>query len=96
MVGAGYPVVVATRDPDRRESTTLYRDARGLVTTNPAEAVRGEVVHVDAHGETRRTRFFMQRGELPWLPVGEAAFLLWVLLAFVVIWICIGALLVLT
>ena len=34
--------------------------------------------------------------DLPWLPVGEAAFLLWVLAALVLIWACIGITLRLT
>lgn len=53
-------------------------------------------MELDAHGVTRRTRFFLQRDELPWLPVSEAAFLLWVLVAFVLAWVGIGLLLVLT
>jgi hypothetical protein len=79
----------------RRRRTTLYRDADGQVTADPAEAVRGEVVHVDVHGSTRRTRFFLQREDLPWLPVSEPAFLLWVLVALVLAWIAIALLLVL-
>ena len=79
-----------------RGRTTHYRDAEGLVTSDPAEAVSGEVVELDAHGVTRRTRFFLQSHELRWLPVSEAAFLLWVLVAFVLVWIGIGLLLVLT
>ena len=88
---------MARRKTDERTtSTTTYRDARGRVTADPAEAVTGEVVRVDGHGLTRRTRFFMQPGELPWLPVSEAAFLLWVLLVFVLIWMGIGLFLVFT
>ena len=86
---------MARRKTDERTgSTTTYRDARGRVVVDPAEAVSGEVVRVDDHGLTRRTRFFMQPGELSWLPVSEAAFLLWVLLVFVLIWMGIGLFLV--
>ena len=31
------------------------------------------------------------RSELPWLPVSEPAFLLWVLAALVIVWVDIGA-----
>ena len=79
----------------RRPVRTLYRDANGQVTADAAEAVSGEVVHVDVHGATRRTRFFLQREDIPWLPVSEPAFLLWVLLALVLAWVAIGLLLVL-
>jgi hypothetical protein len=75
---------------------TVYRDAEGLVTSDPSAAVSGEIVDVDVHGTTRRTRFFLTREELPWLPVGEAAFLLWVLVAFVLVWIGIGIFLLVT
>jgi hypothetical protein len=79
----------------RRPATTVYRDANGQVTADPAEAVSGEVVRVDVHGSTRRTRFFLQREDVPWLPVSEPAFLLWVLVALVIAWVAIGLLLVL-
>jgi hypothetical protein len=87
---------VARSDVSReRRTTTLYRDADGHLTADPAEAVSGEIVHVDLHGSTRRTRFFLQREDLPWLPVSEPAFLLWVLVALVLAWIAIALLLVL-
>jgi hypothetical protein len=96
MFRVGYAVEVVRREREhRRRRTARYRDAAGLVTSDPAQAVSGEVVDVDVHGTTRRTRFFLQREELPWLPVGEAAFLLWVLVAFVLAWIGIGLVLVL-
>jgi hypothetical protein len=66
-------------------------DARGRPTDDPAEAVGGEVAEIGPHGHpVRRTRFFLTRAELPWLPVGEAAFLLWVLAALVLVWASIG------
>jgi hypothetical protein len=67
----------------------IYFDVRGRATDDPAQAVAGEISEPDAHGR-RRTRFFLDRTELPWLPVGEAAFLLWVLVALVLVWASIG------
>lgn len=71
-----------------------YTDAEGLPTDDPGSAVRGEMVEYDAGGEVRRrTRFFLSEQEIPWLPVGEAAFLLWILVALVLIWAAIGLIL---
>ena len=71
-----------------------YSDAEGLPTDDPGAAVRGEMVEYDAGGEVRRrTRFFLSEQEIPWLPVSEAAFLLWVLVALVLIWAVIGLIL---
>jgi hypothetical protein len=83
---------------DGPRRTRSYLDAEGRATDDPAQAVSGEVAERDAHGRVlRRTRFFLDRSELPWrLPVGEAAFLLWVLTALVLIWACIGIALRLT
>ena len=68
-----------------------YTDADGKPTDDPAAAVRGEIVDYDAHGQPRRrTRFFLDQRELPWLPVSEPAFLVWVLIALMVIWLVIG------
>jgi hypothetical protein len=78
-----------TRPPGR---TVLYRDGEGQPTTDPAAAVSGEVVELDVHGRrARRIRFFLQREQLPWLPVSEPAFLLWVLAALVIVWAGIAA-----
>jgi hypothetical protein len=73
-----------------------YADAAGRATEDPALAASGEIVEYDAHGQLRRTRFFLDRSEIPWLPVSEAAFLLWVLAALFVVWACIGLVLTLT
>jgi hypothetical protein len=74
-----------------------YTDADGTLTDDPAAAVRGEIVEYDAHGQPRRrTRFFLSERELPWLPVSEAAFLLWVLVILMVMWLGIGLALYLT
>jgi hypothetical protein len=64
---------------------------------NPAAAVRVPAVEYDSRGRpVRRTRFFLAERELPWLPVSEPAFLLWVLAVFVVVWLFIGVFLKLT
>ncbi len=68
-----------------------YVDAEGHPTDDPVNAVQGEVLEYDADGRPAgRARFFLDRDELPWLPVSEPAFLLWVLAALVVIWLGIG------
>jgi hypothetical protein len=88
LTGARYTPRMARRDttPSR-----VYRDRDGRPTTDAAEAVSGEVVHYDVQGErTGRTRFFLHREDLPWLPVSEPAFLLWVLVGLIAIWAGIG------
>ena len=71
-----------------------YTDAEGLPTDDPGSAVRGEMVEYDAGGEVRRrTRFFLGEEEIWWLPVSEAAFLVWILVALVLIWAVIGLIL---
>lgn len=68
-----------------------YTDAEGRATDDPAAAVRGEIVDYDAHGAPpRRTRFFLSERQLPWLPISESAFLLWVLVALMGVWVVIG------
>ena len=77
------------RQAERRRVS--YVDADGRPTDDPARAVRGEVLEYGDHPQpARRTRFLLTRTELPWLPVSEAAFLLWVLALLVVIWVAIG------
>jgi hypothetical protein len=75
-----------------------YTDAEGHETDDPASAVRGEAVLYDEHGiPRRRTRFFLIQREMPsWLPLGEAAFLLWVLVALMLVWLAVGVFLYLT
>jgi hypothetical protein len=78
-------------------TTRHYVDGGGRRTDDPELAVRGEIAERDDHGRVlRRTRFFLDRTELPWLPFGEVALLLWVLAALVLIWACIGIALRLT
>jgi hypothetical protein len=68
-----------------------YTDADGRATDDPAAAVRGEIVEYDAHGRPGpRIRFFLSERELPWLPVSEPAFLLWVLILLMAVWLVIG------
>ena len=65
-----------------------------MPTDDPAAAVHGEMVEHDAGGEVRRrTRFFLSEQEIPWLPVNEAAFLAWVLVALILIWALVALLL---
>jgi len=74
-----------------KRSEVLYRDRDGRPTSDPADAASGEILHYDGQGDTaRRTRFFLRREELPWLPVSEPAFLLWVLVALATVWVGIG------
>lgn len=69
----------------------VYFDAEGNRTEDPAQAVRGEVLEHDARGRrTRRTWFFIEEVELKWLPVTEPAFLLWVLVLLLGLWLLIG------
>jgi hypothetical protein len=69
----------------------VYTDAEGQATDDPSAAVHGEIVEYDDHGRPRRrTRFFLDERDLPWLPVSEPAFLLWVLIVLMVIWLVIG------
>jgi YD repeat-containing protein len=72
-------------------TTTVLLDADGRPTDDPARAVRGETTEYDADGRPiGKTSFFLQEGEIRWLPIGELPFLLWVLAAFVVIWFVIA------
>jgi hypothetical protein len=74
--------------------TVEYVDADGRPTDDPEAAVRGEVAEYDAHGRLRRrASFFLTERELPWLPVSEPAFLLWVLAALMLAWVVIGVVL---
>jgi hypothetical protein len=79
------------RRAEARRRRIVYLDTDGKPTEDASKAARGEVVELGAHGHpTRRTRFFLDRTELPWLPVSEPAFLLWVLAVLFVAWLAIG------
>jgi hypothetical protein len=68
-----------------------YVDAEGQPTDDPARAVRGEIVDYDSRSKpVRRTWFRLEQVEIKWLPVSESAFLLWVLVLLVAVWIGIG------
>jgi hypothetical protein len=70
---------------------TVYLDSQGRPTDDPEAIVSGEIAEYGSHGRLlHRTRFFLTERELPWLPVSEAAFLLWVLAALMAIWLVIG------
>ena len=74
----------------RVEQARLY-DAEGRLTTDPTRAVRGEVVELDEHRQvSQRSWFRIEWIEIKWLPVSEPAFLLWVLAAFVVVWVVVA------
>jgi hypothetical protein len=76
---------LSTSSPSR---VVTYTDAQGRATDDPAAAVSGEAVLYDEHGiPRRRTLFVMAQREVPWLPVGEAAFLIWVLVILMVVWL---------
>ena len=74
-----------------RRQAAVFVDAEGRRTDEPAEADRGEIVEYDEQGRpVRRTWFFLEQVEIKWLPVSEAAFLLWVLGLLLVVWLVIG------
>jgi hypothetical protein len=75
--------------------TTAYRDAAGKPTADPERAVTGEIVERDERGAETRTWFFVRKVELPWLPVSEAAFLLWVLALLLLAWFVVALILLL-
>jgi hypothetical protein len=75
---------------DRRYATSLV-DAEGHSTDDRRRAVRGELVEYDAKSKrTRRTWFRVEQVEIKWLPVSESAFLLWVLVLLLAVWLVIG------
>jgi len=72
-----------------------YTDAEGRPTADPGAAVEGEIVEYDGHGRPRvRARFFLDQRDIPWLPVSEPAFLLWVLVGLMLVWLVIAVVLV--
>ena len=77
--------------PPRPARAVAYTDAEGRATDDPAVAVEGEIIDYDAHGlPAKRTRFFLSERELPWLRISEPAFLLWVLVGLMAVWVVIG------
>ena len=86
------PVRMSEIDPhgEARPHETLLVDEQGRRTDDPARAVRGEIVGVDSAGRIRRAWFFTSQAKLDWLPVNESAFLLWVLVGLLGVWLLIG------
>jgi hypothetical protein len=83
--------------PSPPARAVAYTDAEGRAIDDPAAAVEGEIVDYDAHGRpVTRTRFFLRERQLPWLPISEPAFLLWVLVVLLGVWVAIALVLVLT
>jgi hypothetical protein len=81
---------LSSASDDRRRATSFV-DADGKPTDDVDRAVRGEVVEYDAKTKrTRRAWFRLEQVEIRWLPVGEAAFLLWVLALLLAVWLGIG------
>jgi hypothetical protein len=79
-----------------RPSLVVYRDAEGRETDDPRDAVQGEILDYGHARPVRRIKFFLDRKELPWLPVSEPAFLLWVLVGLLLIWSTVAIVLTLT
>lgn len=74
----------------RRHAMSLV-DAEGNPTDDVRRAVAGALVEYDAGSErTRGAWFRLEQMEIRWLPVGEAAFLLWVLVLLLAVWLGIG------
>jgi hypothetical protein len=83
--------VTALSSSDDRRHTTSFVDAEGKPTDDARRAVRGEVVEYDAgSNQARRAWFRVEQVEITWLPIGEAAFLLWVLVLLLAVWLGIG------
>jgi hypothetical protein len=78
----------AGTQPEPEARTIVYFDADGAVVTDPALAVRGEIVDVGSGGSRRKRGWFrIEEVELSWLPVRESAFLLWVLAFLAAAWV---------
>jgi hypothetical protein len=83
--------VTALSASDDRRRATSFVDADGKPTDDVDRAVRGELVEYDAKTKrARRAWFRLEQVEIRWLPVGEAAFLLWVLVLLLAVWLGIG------
>jgi hypothetical protein len=85
------PAVSRRRDAkasNERRRAALYLDAEGSPTDNPREAVRGEILEYDQNDRlSRRTWFLLDDVQIKWLPLSEAAFLLWVLVLLFGVWV---------
>jgi hypothetical protein len=79
-------------DPNenRRYAASLV-DAEGNPTDDVRRAVAGELVDSDPKSKRAgRAWFRIEQVEIAWLPVSEAAFLLWVLVLLLAVWLAIG------
>jgi hypothetical protein len=77
---------ISSSENQHREASLV--DAAGKPTDDPRRAVRGELVEHDP--KTRRvqhTWFRLEQVEIHWLPVSESAFLLWVLVLLLAVWL---------
>jgi len=63
--------------------------------TKKRAAVRGETLAPPEAREGRRFWFQVEDVQLKWLPLGETAFLLWVLAGLVLIWLVVALVLIL-
>jgi hypothetical protein len=71
-----------------RPTALAFVTVGGAVTEDPAQAVAGEIVELDEQGRpAKRTWFLMEEVQIKWLPVRELAFLLWVLVLLVLVWV---------
>lgn len=69
-------------------------DADGNPTDDPRKAVQGEILEPDRGGAApKRTWFLLDEVQIKWLPMSERAFLLWVFVALVAVWVAIAVLL---
>jgi len=80
--------------PDVRPGRAgLYVDADGNPTDDPRKAVQGEIFDREGEGAPKRTWFLLDEVQIKWLPMSEGAFLLWVFVALVAVWVGIAVLL---
>ena len=63
--------------------------------TRKRAAAPGEIVEPPEAREGRRFWFQVEDVQLKWLPLGETAFLLWVLAALVLVWLVVALVLLL-
>ena len=63
--------------------------------TRKRAAARGESLEPPEAREGRRFWFQVEDVQLKWLPLGETAFLLWVLAALVLVWLVVALVLLL-
>ena len=63
--------------------------------TKKRAAARGEILEPPESREGRRFWFQVEDVELKWLPLGETAFLLWVLAGLVLVWLVVARVLLL-